>query len=140
MRSDAGIVFSVAQDELQRREESLPGAVLDLCARNGQLVVLTSANGAWTLRRREGNDWIAETRSWGCRRAMEARVRRSGDRPGSHDESRPSRRDLRRRRPYAPVSAVQDGYIRREGWTRRLRDRGLFRRSPLRRRAPRRWH
>ncbi len=61
MRSDAGIVFSVAQGELQRREESLPGAVLDLCARNGQLVVLTSAKGAWTLRRREGNDWIAET-------------------------------------------------------------------------------
>jgi len=52
MRSDAGIVFSVAQGELQRRVESLPGAVLDLCARNGQLVVLTSANGAWTLRRR----------------------------------------------------------------------------------------
>jgi len=29
MRSDAGIVFSVAQGELQRRVESLPGAVLE---------------------------------------------------------------------------------------------------------------
>jgi|SRR5712664_1613330 len=61
MRSDAGIVFSVAQGELQHREESLPGAVLDLCVRNGRLVALTSAGDAWTLRRREGSDWTAET-------------------------------------------------------------------------------
>jgi hypothetical protein len=61
MRSDAGIVFSVAEGELQRREESLPGAVLDLCTKNGKLVVLTSEADAWTLRSREGADWIAET-------------------------------------------------------------------------------
>lgn len=61
MRSDAGRVFSVSQGEPRRREESPPGIALDLCARNGKVVVLTSAGDSWTLRRRDANEWVAET-------------------------------------------------------------------------------
>jgi hypothetical protein len=41
MRSDAGMVFSVSPDESERRTESLPEAVLDLCARNAHVAALT---------------------------------------------------------------------------------------------------
>jgi hypothetical protein len=60
MRSDAGMVFSVSPDESERRTESLPEAVLDLCARNGHVAALTFVRDHWTLRRREGNTWVAE--------------------------------------------------------------------------------
>ncbi len=60
MRSDAGIVFSVSQGEAQRREEELPGIALDLCARRGQLLALTSAGSSWTVQRRDGNRWVPE--------------------------------------------------------------------------------
>jgi hypothetical protein len=61
MRSDAGVVFSVSQVEAQRREEALPGVTLDLCARKGQVLALTSAGASWTIWRREGDTWVPET-------------------------------------------------------------------------------
>ncbi len=60
MRSDAGIVFSVSQGDAQRREEMLPGVALDLCARKGQLLALTSAGASWTIHRRDANRWVPE--------------------------------------------------------------------------------
>jgi hypothetical protein len=60
MRSDAGMVFSVSPDESERRTESLPEVVMDLCARNGHVAALTFVRNHWTLRRREGNTWVAE--------------------------------------------------------------------------------
>ncbi len=60
MRSDAGIVFSVSQGEAQRREEVLPGVALDLCARKGQLLALTSAGASLTIHRRDANRWVPE--------------------------------------------------------------------------------
>jgi hypothetical protein len=60
MRSDAGIVFSVSEGEAQRREEAVPGVALDLCARRGHLLVLTSASASLTISRRDTNTWVPE--------------------------------------------------------------------------------
>jgi hypothetical protein len=60
MRSDAGMVFSVAPREAHRRDESLPGPVLDLCVRKRKVLALTAEGDRWTLRRHENGKWIAE--------------------------------------------------------------------------------
>jgi hypothetical protein len=60
MRSDAGVVFSVAEGEPSRREEPLPGTVLDLCAQSGQVIALTAEGGSWVVRRHSGGGWGSE--------------------------------------------------------------------------------
>jgi hypothetical protein len=60
MRSDSGAVFSVAPAETARRNETLPEPSLDICVKDGHIAALTQGKGRWTLRRRTGDEWLAE--------------------------------------------------------------------------------
>ncbi len=60
MRSDAGVLFSIAPEEAQVREERLPAPVLDLCARNGHLLAVTWSAKKWNVLRHEGSRWFPE--------------------------------------------------------------------------------
>src|SRR5690242_15252415 len=59
--ADSGVLSSVAEGGSQRRVEHLPGRSLDLCAHNGDpLVVTAPEEGDWTLRRWHAGNWRSE--------------------------------------------------------------------------------
>jgi hypothetical protein len=58
--TDSGSLFSIAEDSPRRIDEALPEPPLDLCRRDGELLVLTGrrAQGReWVLRRRVAGQW-----------------------------------------------------------------------------------
>ncbi|MDB4983748.1 MAG: hypothetical protein JWM82_4500 [Myxococcales bacterium] len=60
LRSDDGVVSTIAPGAKERVDVALPGRALDICVSNGHVVTLTCDGEdckAWTLRRRDKEKW-----------------------------------------------------------------------------------
>lgn len=63
MRSEEGALFSIAEGEAQKHDESPPAPVIGVCSSNGRLAVLTCDLGktiSWHFRRHAGDRWPVE--------------------------------------------------------------------------------